>query len=243
MYSLLIKQILLDIYRKLLALHGSQHWWPAENPFEVMVGAILTQSTAWANVENGISNLKKAAVLSPQALRQIEETELAGLIHSCGYFNAKARKLKAYIDWFGRRFQDNLDTMCSVELRELRTELLGVFGIGEETADSILLYACRKPVFVIDAYTRRIVDRLGMQPGGIQYRDYQALFTDNLPRDEQLYNEYHALLVAHGKETCRKHNPQCEECCLKQICKGKANGLIYKKALRSQDVRQPGSVQ
>jgi endonuclease III related protein len=242
MDSLLIKQRLLDIYGKLLTLHGPQHWWPAEDPFEVMIGAILTQSTAWTNVENGISSLKKATVLSPQALRRLEETELAGLIHSCGYYNAKAKKLKEYVGWFGRRFQDSLDTMCSVDLPELRAELLEVFGIGEETADSILLYACRKPVFVIDAYTRRIVDCLGMQPGGSQYLDYQALFMDNLPRDERLYNEYHALLVAHGKETCRKYKPQCEWCCLKHICKVKANGLIYKKAPRSQDVRQHGSL-
>jgi endonuclease-3 related protein len=233
MDSLLTKQRLLDIYYKLLNLYGPQHWWPAEEPFEVMVGAILTQSTAWTNVETCISSLKKAAVLSPQALRRLEESELAGLIHSCGYYNSKAKKLKAYVGWFGRQFQDSLNAMCSVELRELRAELLEVYGIGEETADSILLYACRKPVFVIDTYTRRIVDCLGMQPGGSHYRNYQALFMDNLPRDEQLYNEYHALLVAHGKEICRKHKPQCAVCCLKQICKGKANGLTYKIAPRS----------
>jgi endonuclease III related protein len=210
---------LLEMYDRLLAKYGPQHWWPAEEPFEVIVGAILTQSAAWTNVEKGIVNLKKAKALYPQALRQISETELAGLIYSCGYYNAKAKKLKAFAEWFGERFGDSLDEMCAQNLPELREELLKVHGIGEETADSILLYACQKPVFVIDAYTRRITDRLGLQPGGPKYGNYQALFMDYLPHETALFNEYHALLVALGKETCRKRLPSCEKCCLKQICK------------------------
>jgi endonuclease III related protein len=210
---------LLEVYDRLLARYGPQHWWPAEEPFEVMVGAILTQSAAWTNVEKGIVSLKKAKALYPQALRQISETELAGLIYSCGYYNAKARKLKAFAEWFGERFGDSLDKMCTQNLPELREELLKVHGIGEETADSILLYACQKPVFVIDAYTRRIADRLGLQTGGQKYNHYQALFMDYLPHETSLFNEYHALMVALGKATCRKGLPDCEECCLKQICK------------------------
>jgi endonuclease III related protein len=219
MNNLQTKKKLMDVYERLLKHYGPQYWWPAEEPFEVMIGAILTQSTAWTNVEKGILNLKKAEVLSPRTLRQIPEKELAELIFSCGYYNAKARKLKAFVEWYGERFQDSLDRMSAGGLWQLRQELLEVHGIGEETADSILLYACQKPVFVIDAYTRRIVDHLGLQPGGSKYKDYQALFMDNLPPDEPLFKEYHALLVALGKETCRKSLSACSDCCLKQICK------------------------
>jgi endonuclease III related protein len=227
MSSIPTKQRLSDIYARLLERYKSQHWWPAEEPFEVMVGAILTQSTAWTNVEKCIFNLKIARALSPQGLRQLSESELAILIYPCGYYNAKARKLKAFSEWLGRRFQDNLGKIFSLQTEDLREELLEVYGIGEETADSILLYACQKPVFVIDAYTRRIIDCLGIQHGGRQYHDYQVLFMDNLPREAPLFNEYHALLVALGKETCRKQKPRCEECCLLSVCNYKGNGLIY----------------
>jgi endonuclease III related protein len=227
MSSIHTKRRLSDIYGRLMEHYKSQNWWPAEDPFEVMVGAILTQSTAWTNVEKGITNLKRAGALSPQGLRQLSESELARLIHPCGYFNAKTKKLKAFTEWFGRRFGDSLKQMCSGHIDELRLELLEVYGIGEETADSILLYACQKPVFVIDAYTRRIIDCLGIQHRGSQYRDYQTIFMDNLPSETALFNEYHALLVALGKGTCKKQKPRCEECCLKSVCKYKDNGLIY----------------
>ena len=219
---------LLETYHRLLNCFGPQHWWPAEEPFEVMVGAILTQSAAWTNVEKGILNLQKAGAMSSQALRQIPREELAALIHPCGYFNAKAAKLKALAEWFGERFSDNLERMFAEDTGSLRRELLGVYGIGEETADSILLYAGNKPVFVIDAYTRRIMDRLGMKPGGDRYADYQKLFMENLPQDARLYNEYHALLVALGKNRCLKSRPVCEECCLAGECSffRCSNGLI-----------------
>jgi endonuclease III related protein len=210
---------LMDVYRRLYGHYGPQRWWPAEEPFEVMIGAILTQSTAWTNVEKGIINLKKTRALSPQALREISDNDLAELIHPCGYYNAKTRKLKAFASWFCDRFQDNLAEMCAKDLRGLREDLLKVHGIGEETADSILLYACQKPVFVIDAYTRRIVDRLGLHTDGRKYCHYQALFMDHLPHEEALFNDYHALMVVLGKETCRKNNPLCAECCLQEICK------------------------
>src|SRR3990170_2414680 len=150
-----------DIYQRLIKTYGPQHWWPAEEPFEVMVGAILTQSAAWRNVEKAIANLKAAKALSPAALRQIDLAELAALIHPCGYYNVKARKLKAMAEWFGLCCQDDICKLRAIRTDRLRQELLGVWGIGEETADSIILYAAEQPVFVIDAYTRRIIDRVG----------------------------------------------------------------------------------
>jgi endonuclease III related protein len=213
-----IKKTLIDIYRSLLACYGPQHWWPAEEPFEVIVGAILTQSAAWTNVEKGIANLKQAGVLSPQALRNLPQTELARLIHPCGYYNIKAIKLQAFTEWLGAHYGDSLEKMGPAPTQSLREDLLGVYGIGEETADSILLYVCRKPVFVVDAYTRRVVDRLGLKPEGPRYLDYQKLFLDNLTPDVPLFNEYHALLVALGKNICRKSQPLCKQCCLSGRC-------------------------
>ncbi len=160
------RRALLDIYHRLLASFGPQHWWPGEEPFEVIVGAILTQSTAWSNVEKSITSLKKVGALSPAAIRGLSREELGALIHSCGYYNMKALKLKAFARWLGDKYGDSLEKMFAGEAAELREALLGVHGVGEETADSILLYAGGKPVFVIDAYTRRICDRLGFNPGG-----------------------------------------------------------------------------
>ncbi len=205
--------LLTQIYEKLFRRYGPQHWWPAETPFEVIVGAILTQNTAWTNVAKAIANLKAAGKLSPGALRDTPEEELALLIHSAGYHNIKARRLKAFVNWLGEQYKDRLNKMFSGDIKHLRRELLGVYGIGEETADSILLYAGNKPVFVIDAYTRRILDRLGIAPKSNDYTAYQTLFMSNLPPDAMLFNEYHALLVRLGKEHCRKR-PRCQGCCL-----------------------------
>jgi endonuclease III related protein len=203
-----------ELYHRLFRQYGPQHWWPGDEPFEIIVGAILTQSAAWTNVEKGIAALKKSAALSPRSLRELPQADLAALIHPCGYYNAKAVKLKAFALWLGENYQDSLDRLFSLDTHSLRQLLLEVHGIGEETADSILLYAGSKPVFVIDAYTRRIIDRLGLSPGGGKYQDYQRLFMDNLPQDVRLFNEYHALFVAHGKNTCHK-KPLCAECCLR----------------------------
>jgi endonuclease-3 related protein len=212
-------QFWLEVYNILIEHFGPQHWWPAESPFEVIVGAILTQSAAWTSVEKGIANLKKADVLTPAALRNINRKDLAALIHPCGYYNAKANKLKAFADWFGKRYGDNLDRMCARDMNSLREELLEVHGVGEETADCILLYVANKPSFVIDAYTRRIVDRLGIKIGGNKYKDYQRLFMEYLPADYQLFNEFHALMTNLGKRVCRKSRPLCQDCPLKDICK------------------------
>jgi endonuclease-3 related protein len=208
-----LNRILTDIYRKLFARFGPQHWWPAQEPFEVIVGAILTQSTAWTNVEKAITNLKAAGKLSPGALRRLPEAALAGFIHPCGYYNVKARRLKAFVNWFGEQYGDSLNKLFSGDIEHLRRQLLGVYGIGEETADSIILYAGNKPTFVIDTYTRRIISRLGIAPESHSYAAYQALFISHLPSDAALFNEYHALLVRLAKDFCRKR-PLCKDCCL-----------------------------
>ena len=212
----------MEIYRRLFERYGLQHWWPGESPFEVMVGAILTQSAAWQNVEKAISNLKKARVLSPEALHNIPIDELAQLIHPCGYFNAKAMKLKVLVNWLGSSCGDDFVKLFALDIDTLRQQLLAVHGIGSETADSILLYAGNKPVFVIDAYTRRIISRLGLTQEKDLYNDYQSLFMNNLQQNTALFNEYHALLVRLGKDVCRIQ-PVCERCCLLEICRFKSD--------------------
>jgi endonuclease-3 related protein len=195
-------QALTDIYRRLLDCFGPQHWWPADEPFEVIVGAILTQSAAW---------------LSPARLRRLHLPRLARLVHPCGYYNAKALKLKSFAFWLGNHYNDDLDSLFAGDAADLRQQLLAVHGIGQETADSILLYAAHKPVFVIDAYTRRILGRIGLSPEKDSYAGYQAFFMEHLPADASLFNEYHALLVRLGKDFCRRR-PLCPRCCLKDIC-------------------------
>ena len=212
-----MREILLDIYRRLFDRYGPQSWWPADNPFEVIVGAILTQSAAWTNVEQAISNLKAEMTLTPTALYDLPLDRLAQLIHPSGYYNAKALKLKAFADRLHSKYNSDLERLFALDTATLRPELLSIYGIGEETADSIILYAARRPIFVIDAYTRRIVSRLGLAPGKDSYSAFQELFTENLPHDEGLFNEYHALLVRHGKEVCRKI-PRCTPCCLRSLC-------------------------
>lgn len=210
-------QKLQQIYQHFFDCYGPQHWWPADDPFEVIVGAILTQSTAWVNVEKAIHNLRQAAVLDPVSLSRISVNQLAELIRPSGYYNVKARKVKAFVE----RLQDygnSLEQMFASDIPSLRAELLSIYGIGPETADSIILYAANKPVFVIDAYTHRIMDRLGMDPDYGNYTTLQSVFMDNLPPDEKLFNEFHALLVTHGKHYCRKTQPNCDRCCLKELC-------------------------
>lgn len=212
-----LRRQLTEVYSLLFERYGAQHWWPADSPFEVIVGAILTQSAAWANVERAIKNLSEANALSPARLRQIPLDELAQLVYPSGYFNAKALKLKAFARYLGDSYQDSLDRLFSLDIPTLRRELLTIHGVGEETADSIILYAARKPIFVIDAYTRRIIARLGLEPTADRYADFQRLFMENLPPDEEMFNEYHALIVRHGKEVCRRA-PRCDACCLRVRC-------------------------
>jgi len=183
----------------------------------MMVGAILTQSAAWRNVEKAITNLKAAQALSPAVLRRLPLPKLALLVRPCGYYNAKAVKLKSLARWLGEGYDDNLDKLSAGNAHHLREQLLSVHGIGEETADSIILYAAGKPVFVIDAYTRRIINRIGLAPESNSYAAYHALFKDNLPADSELFQEYHALLVCLAKDVCRSH-PLCSKCCLNDMC-------------------------
>ncbi|MFB3897651.1 MAG: endonuclease III domain-containing protein [bacterium] len=211
-------KLLMDIFQRVHRHYGDQHWWPGETPFEIIIGAILTQSTSWKNVEKAIANLKRERLLSCRALMQIEEKKLAELIRSSGYFNAKAKKVKSFVRYLHDRYQGRLDKMFAIPLPELRQELLAVYGIGEETADSILLYAGNKPIFVIDAYTKRIFGRLGIIHPEIKYQALQQLFMVHLPTDPKLFNEYHALLVAFGKNQCTKR-PQCTSCFLKDLCR------------------------
>lgn len=205
------------VYELLFARYGPQHWWPAETPFEVVVGAILTQSTAWSNVARAIANLKAAGVLDVASLRALPEDELASLIRPSGYFRVKARKLRAFLDVLALDYGGELANLFALPTPVLRERLLAIYGIGPETADSIALYAGGHPAFVVDAYTRRIFHRLGLVDARASYADLQALFVANLPVDVQLYNEYHALIVNHGKYICRTR-PRCGECVLAGVC-------------------------
>jgi endonuclease-3 related protein len=206
-----------NIYNRLFDRYGPQHWWPGETPFEVIIGAILTQSTAWTNVEKAIANLKSEGLLDAKSLDAIETEKLATLIRPSGYYNAKAAKLKAFVERLNREYDGSLDRLFELTTSDLRKELLSIHGIGPETADSILLYAAHRPIFVIDAYTKRIIGRLGLAPASDSYEAFQQLFMDRLPHDEGMFNEYHALLVRHGKEACRR-GPLCRNCCLLDIC-------------------------
>jgi len=203
------------IYQKLYSSFGHQHWWPAKSPFEVMVGAILTQNTNWANVEKAIRNLKKHRVLFPKGLYGLTEKQLAELIRPAGYYNVKARRLREFLTFLFREYHGSVRKMFSVDARRLRQQLLCVNGIGPETADSILLYALKKPVFVIDAYTRRIFSRHKFVSEGAGYDELQNLFMDYLKTDTKLFNEYHALIVRLGKGFCLKNKPRCAVCPLK----------------------------
>jgi endonuclease III related protein len=203
------------IYHRLLSFFGEQGWWPAETPFEVMVGAILTQNTAWRNVEHAIARLKDEGVLTPQGLRRIKEKRLAKLIRPAGYYNVKARRLKALIAFLNREYGGDLENMFSGPVSRLREQILMVKGVGPETADSILLYAGEKPIFVIDAYTKRVLSRHGMITDGTSYEAIQDLFMRSLPEDVALYKEYHALFVRLAKTFC-KTKPQCAGCPLER---------------------------
>lgn len=208
-------QRLREMYNLLLNHFGPQNWWPAETELEVMVGAILTQNTNWKNVEKAIENLKRKGLLSLQGLSSLPMSELAEEIRPAGYFNIKAKRLKNLIDFVVEGYQADLSGFLKDKTETLREGLLSVKGVGPETADSILLYAARRPVFVIDAYTHRILKRHGMTEEQVTYHELQALFMDHLPDDPEFFNEFHALIVKAGKEYCRK-KPLCHLCPLQQ---------------------------
>lgn len=199
------------IYGALHRRFGPQGWWPAETPLEVIVGAILTQNTAWGNVERAILNLKRARLLSVRGLARVSRGRLARLLRPSGYFNQKALKLKAFIEFLRREYKGSLSGMGREPTATLREKLLTVHGVGPETADSILLYAFERPAFVVDAYTVRVLSRHGLIAPGARYDVVQRYLSARLPIRVRLYNEYHALLVRVGKEFCRKR-PRCGEC-------------------------------
>jgi len=212
-----MKRKLEDIFRRLYSVFGAQHWWPADSVFEIMVGAILTQNTNWSNVEKAILTLKEKKLLTALKLYRLPQRRLASLIKSAGYYNVKAARLKSFLKFFFKHYAAKIKLMGEQDLGALRRQLLTVKGIGPETADSILLYALNKPVFVVDTYTKRILSRHGLIKAEADYSQCQDIFMRNLKADVQLFGEYHALLVKLGKDYCRKQNPKCEICPLWSI--------------------------
>lgn len=209
-------ETLTEIYQLLHRAFGPQDWWPGETRLEVIVGAILTQNTNWKNVERAIANLKSAGYLNGESLHGTGPDQLAQLIRPAGYFNVKARRLKNFVDWLFDNYGGDVANIESINTERLREELLGIKGIGRETADSILLYALDRPVFVVDAYTARIAVRHGLVGPGADYGQLRQLFESNLPEDVKLFNEYHALLVRAGKEFC-KTRARCAGCPLEEL--------------------------
>jgi len=207
---------LLTIYQKLNDHFGDLKWWPGETPFEIAVGAILTQNTNWKNAEIAIARLKAFNILTPESLFHAKDETVATLIRPSGYYNIKTRRLKSFLAFLQDEYNESMEGMFKEETWLLRKKLLGVNGIGEETADSILLYGGNKEIFVVDAYTRRIMGRKKIIEDGWNYGKIQRLFMDNLPKDVELYNQYHALLVNAGKHYC-KTKPDCRHCPLRSL--------------------------
>jgi endonuclease-3 related protein len=214
----LVKTRLFQVFGWLAAHFGPLHWWPAETPFEVVVGAILTQNTAWSNVERAISQLKEAGVLTPGGIRGIDRVDLEKLVRPAGFFRQKAERLQLLVEHLFTSHQGDLGAMLSGPVAAVRKELLALKGVGPETADSILLYAGDRPSFVVDAYTRRLFTRLGLLSGRETYEDIRSLFMDSLSPETDLFNEYHALIVEECKTFCRKRQPLCQECPLLDLC-------------------------
>lgn len=207
--------MLRKLYRAMRRRYGPQGWWPGDSPFEVMVGAILTQNTNWGNVEKAIAGLKRAGALDPRAIHDMTPAALARLIKPAGYFRVKARRLKNLVAWFVDGYGGEVAALAGRPTDALREELLAVNGVGPETADSILLYALDRPVFVIDQYTYRVLSRHALVPEETTYDEMQELFHGTLRRDTAMWNEYHALLVRVGNECCRP-TPKCEQCPLQK---------------------------
>ncbi len=212
----MISEQLTEIYQLLLDRFGPQHWWPGETQFEIITGAILTQNTAWLNVEKAIDNLKAANLLTPEKLHNIQTPELAEFIKPAGYFNIKAKRLKNFLSWLFENYNGQLTNLQCIDTSRLRAELLAIKGIGPETADSILLYAFDREIFVVDAYTARVAIRHGLLEPRADYEQLQELFQSNLPADTRLFNEFHALLVKVGKEFCRPKS-KCRNCPLEKL--------------------------
>ena len=206
------KNLVREIYNKLYKHFGPRKWWPADSPFEVMVGAILTQNTSWKNVEIAILNLKKKSNLSPYKILKMPERSLSTAIKPSGFYRQKTKRLKGLSKFILKKYSANINKLKSHDIPYLRKEFLSLNGIGPETADSILLYALEKPVFVVDAYTRRIFSRHGVIKKEFSYEKIAEVFTDKLSPEAKLFNEYHALIVETAKRYCKKKKPQCDMC-------------------------------
>lgn len=208
---------LLNIYRLLYKKFGPRHWWPGDTRLEIIIGAILTQNTAWSNVRKAIVNLKKGRLLKIKALSEVPEKRLAKLIKPAGYYNIKSRRIKIFLNFLNASYGGSIGRMFRRETSILREELLNIKGIGPETADSILLYAGKKPVFVVDAYTKRIFSRHRFMREDTDYTEAQGFFLKNLPADVKLFNEFHALIVELGKSLCKSKKPLCSGCPIQRI--------------------------
>jgi endonuclease-3 related protein len=206
----------MEIYQLLYDSFGPQHWWPGNTKFEMITGAILTQNTNWNNVEKAVANLKAADLLEPGKINDLQASRLAELIRPAGYFNIKAKRLKNFVTWLFDNYNGCLDALSNVPTDQLRLELLSIKGVGPETADSILLYALGRPVFVVDAYTARVAVRHHLTEPHADYDQLQQIFQYNIKEDLQLFNEFHALLVKLGKNFC-KTKPLCTSCPLEHL--------------------------
>ena len=215
---------LMEAYERMLAKFGPQHWWPGDSPFEIMVGAVLVQNTAWRNVEHAINNLREAGVMEPHALYKVPPAELAELIRPAGYYQLKTKRLRNLLRFLVEEHDGSLESMFSTSLDSLREQLLAINGIGPETADAILLYAGGLPTFVVDTYSHRILARHGWLDYDASYDDIKDYFESTLPEDAALYNEYHALLVRVGKDYCKRTAPNCEACPLAEMLP--ASGIV-----------------
>ncbi|CCH47747.1 endonuclease III domain-containing protein [Pseudodesulfovibrio piezophilus] len=203
---------LISLYHAMRDKLGPSHWWPGDSPFEIAIGAILTQNTNWQNVEKALGNLKKTGNLTPEKMYSLSFEELSNLIHPAGYYNIKTRRIKNFLEFLNIEASFDIENLASQEIQDIRPKILGVNGIGPETADAILLYALQLPVFVVDAYTQRILHRHDLVHDGIDYHELQALFMDSLPQDVSVYNEFHALIVRTGKQWCKKKVGVCDSC-------------------------------
>lgn len=214
-----VNKELKEIYSLMYERNGYRDWWPADTKFEVIVGAILTQFVSWKNVKTAIENLVRENLLSIEGICNAETEKLEDMVRSTRFYKQKARKLKEFCYYINEKYNADLDSFLDRDVYELRKELLSLYGIGEETADSIILYAAEKPIFVVDAYTKRIFGRLGYFKDDITYGEMQKFFMDNLEKDVGLFNDFHAQIVGVGNQYCNGKKPDCKGCSLDSICR------------------------
>lgn len=225
-----VLQQLQTVYEQLLHQYGDRHWWPAESPEEVIIGAILVQNVAWSNVEKAIAKLRVARLLDFQAMLDADPSVLEDTIRSTRFYRSKAAKLVAFGEHLKTRYQFDLNRFFEQPAEELRDELLGIHGVGPETADDIVLYAAGKRTFVIDTYTKRVFGRIGMIEADTSYEDMRQWFLRHLPDDVSLFNQYHALIDAHGHATCLPKTPRCHDCSLTALCRAFRSEFAGKKS-------------